>query len=231
MRQLDFFLDPMCPFCWMTSKWIRTVREHRDLDITWRFISLRVLNEGNYDNLPEGYVDGHDRGFEYLRVAAAVRDTEGNEAVGRFYEALGTAIWETVPTGPDAPTTKPELMAHHHTARDLVPVLEGVGLDGALALSRSDGGFDDLIRKETAIALERTGKDLGTPIMTFDAPDGPGIFGPVMSSLPETLEESLALWDAVVTMVDFPGFAELKRSLKSMPDTAVLNRLGELPAA
>jgi hypothetical protein len=226
LRQIDFFLDPMCPFCWITSKWVRMVRESRDLDVTWRFISLRMLNEDNYDNLPEGYREGHKRGLEYLRVAAAVREAAGNQAVSTFYEALGNAIWETAP---DSATTKAELMTHHATALDLVPVLESVGLDARLATAASDEGFDDLIRKETTIALERAGKDVGTPIISFDPPDGPAFFGPVISQLPADQEQAVALWDALSTMATFPGFAELKTSLRAMPDTALLNRHAALP--
>jgi hypothetical protein len=226
LRQIDFFLDPMCPFCWITSKWIRMVREPRDLEVTWRFISLQMLNEDNYDNLPEGYRNGHARGLEYLRVAAAVREAVGNQGVGEFYEALGNAIWETAP---DGATTKAELMTHHVTPLDLVVVLKSVGLDGELAMARSDEGFDDLIRKETGIALERAGKDVGTPIISFDPPNGPAFFGPVISKLPADQEQAVALWDALSTMATFPGFAELKTSLRAMPDTALLNRHAALP--
>ena len=86
-----FYFDPVCPFAWMTSKWVRIVQEQRGYAVDWRFISLRMVNAGvDYDtHFPPGYVAGHTAGLRLLRVAAAARDRSGPDAVGRFYAAAG----------------------------------------------------------------------------------------------------------------------------------------------
>ena len=91
---VTFWFDPVCPFAWMTSKWVRTVAELRGLDVDWRFISLRVLNAQNEDIPPE-YRAGHLTGARLLRLAAQVRAEHGNEAVGRLYAAYGDQLFET----------------------------------------------------------------------------------------------------------------------------------------
>ncbi|MBW3605290.1 MAG: DsbA family protein, partial [Actinobacteria bacterium] len=67
---MEFFFDPVCPFCWVTSRWVRHVQRLRELQVRWRFVSLRMLNEGHYDEKPPGYPAAHQRGLELLRVAA-----------------------------------------------------------------------------------------------------------------------------------------------------------------
>jgi hypothetical protein len=46
-------------------------------------------------------------------------------------------------------------------------------------------------------------------------------FGPVISRLPKP-EEALVLWYRVLGLASFPGFAELKRSLREQPQLASL---------
>lgn len=222
MRQVDYFFDPLCPFSWMTSRWMRRVAPERDLAVTWRFMSLWMLNEGADEDRPTSPDPSHALGLRYLRVAAAIRDAHGDEAVGRFYEALGEVIWETVPEGIDDVAG---LRAHHLTPLDLAPVLVGLGLDPALAAAVEDEGFDGVIGDETQLALQRAGAELGTPVVCLDPPSGPAYFGPVISELPDDVGPSLALWDALEVVATFPGFAELKTSLRSMPRTAFLERV------
>ncbi len=101
---LDFWFDPVCPFAWMTSKWVRSVARQRDYTVGWRFISLRQLNAGvDYDShFPPEYEAQHTAGLRLLRVASSIRDRHGDEAVGPFYEALGTAIFDTEVAPDDA---------------------------------------------------------------------------------------------------------------------------------
>ena len=93
---IHFYFDPVCPFAWMTSKWVRMVAAQRDYTVDWRFISLRLINSAvDYDShFPVGYEDGHTSGLRLLRVAARVRAEQGRAAVGAFYEAVSSEIFD-----------------------------------------------------------------------------------------------------------------------------------------
>jgi hypothetical protein len=206
---LHFYFDPVCPFAWMTSKWVRQVADQRDYDVDWRFISLRVLNaDVDYDaHFPPDYEAGHTAGLRLLRVAARVRSMRGPQAVGPLYEAFGRYIFEV----DDQPGR-----AERGTRNFVEPILAEIGLPADLADALDDEGADEEIRTETAEALALTGKDVGTPILHFQPPEGTAFFGPVISRLPSD-EEAVALWDNVIALAAFPGFAELKRSLRERP--------------
>ena len=203
-----FWFDPVCPFAWMTSKWLRMVQEQRGDVVEWRFISLRLLNRHiDYDtHFPPEYEAGHTAGLRMLRVCAHVRDDHGPDAVAAFYPALSSRIFD-VPEGSYDPT-------------DLEPLvraaLDELGLPGALATHLDDTSRDQQIRAETDEALALTGKDVGTPILHVAPPEGSAFFGPVISRLP-TPEEALELWDHVIGLARFRGFSELKRSLRERP--------------
>lgn len=211
MADVHFYFDPVCPFAWMTSKWVRQVQAARDYSVQWRFISLRLLNSHiDYDaHFPPEYEAGHTAGLRLLRVAAATRAAHGDAAVDRLYAALGAAIFDTDPVPDDD-------AARRGTAGFVAPVLAGLGLPAGLADALDDPGWDALIRAETDEALALTGKDVGTPILQFEPPDGVAFFGPVISRLPAD-DEAAELWDHVIALARFPGFAELKRSLRELP--------------
>ena len=206
MTDLRFWLDPVCPFAWLTSQWVRQVARQRDYEVEWRLISLRLLN-AHVDyatHFPPEYEAGHTAGLQLLRVAARARDEHGAAAVGPLYEAMGARIHE-VPPGAGTP------------GRDLTAAaLHDAGLPAALVDAFDDASYDAGIQAETDEALALTGKDVGTPILHVDPPDGLAFFGPVISRLPSD-EDALALWDHVVGLARFPGFAELKRSLREAP--------------
>ncbi|SDF74493.1 2-hydroxychromene-2-carboxylate isomerase [Blastococcus aurantiacus] len=210
MADLRFWFDPVCPFAWMTSKWVRQVSAQRQYDVEWRFISLRLLN-AHIDyatHFPPEYEAGHTSGLRLLRVAALARAEHGPEAVDRLYAALGAHVFE-VPAAPgDA--------ARRGTPGFVEPVLAEAGLPAELAAALDDASWDAQIQGETDEALALTGKDVGTPILHFRPPEGVAFFGPVISRLPAD-EDAVALWDHVVELASFPGFAELKRSLRERP--------------
>jgi hypothetical protein len=212
---LSFYFDPVCPFAWMTSKWVRMVAEQRSYSIDWRFISLRMINAAiDYDaHFPPGYEDGHTAGLKLLRVAASARKQYGREAVGPLYLAMGTKVFDTTFDG-DRPSG-----AGQGSRAFLESILAEAGLPGDLSDALEDNVFDDEIRAETDEALALTGKDVGTPILHFSPPDGVAFFGPVISRLPSH-EDAGALWDHVLGLASFPGFAELKRSLRERPQLA-----------
>ena len=221
---LHFYFDPVCPFAWMTSKWVRQVARQRDYAVDWRFISLRVLNDHvDYDaQFPPDYEAGHTAGLRLLRVAARARAMRGREAVGPLYEALGRYIFE-VDEQPGR--------AERGTREFLEPILAEIGLPADLADALDDESADEEIRAETAEALALTGKDVGTPILHFRPPEGVAFFGPVISRRPSD-EEAVALWEHVVALAAFPGFAELKRSLREWPQLPAFGvRTGEIGKA
>lgn len=213
MADLEFYFDPVCPFAWMTSKWVRLVAERRHYHVDWRFISLRMVNaEVDYaTQFPPGYERGHTAGLELLRVAAAIRRARGSETVGPFYAHVTGQIFDT------APGRQADL--HHDTKAFVAPLLEELGLGADLAEAVDDASLDAEIRSDTDRALELTGRDVGTPILHFEPPEGTALFGPVISRLPGP-EDALELWDHVVALSRFPGFAELKRSLREIPQLA-----------
>ena len=211
VTDLNFWFDPVCPFAWMTSKWVRTVARQRGLDVDWRFISLRLLNAHvDYDaEFPPEYEAGHTAGLRLLRVAARTRAEHGRAAVGPLYERLGQAGFER--------EQRAEWRGEVRGTREFVePVLTDAGLPVGLAAALDDEGWDAEIRAETDEALGLAGKDVGTPILQFAPPDGPAFFGPVISRLPDEAD-AVGLWDHVVALARFPGFAELKRSLRERP--------------
>jgi hypothetical protein len=208
-----FWFDPVCPFCWMTSKWLRLVAPRRDLAIEWRFISLRLLNAHvDYDaQFPPEYEAGHTAGLRALRVAARVRHEHGPEALDRLQDAFGRHVFEQERV-PDTAEAK----GARGTDRFVAGVLTTAGLPPGLAESVEDTAWDAVVQAETDEALAATGRDVGTPILQIDPPDGLAFFGPVISRMP-TEEQAGELWDHAVGLVRFPGFAELKRSLREQP--------------
>jgi hypothetical protein len=209
---LHFYFDPVCPFAWMTSKWVRIVQAQRDYTVDWRFISLRLVNSAiDYDShFPAGYEAGHTAGLRLLRVAARTRAEHGREAVGSLYAAMGARIFDTA-GAPDGAERGSRAFAE--------AVLADAGLPPELAGALDDTSYDAEIQRETDEALALTGRDVGTPIIQFQPPDGVAFFGPVISRLPGEAD-ALALWDHVVGLAGFPGFAELKRSLREQPQLA-----------
>ncbi len=222
MSDLEFFFDPVCPFCWVTSRWVRNVAGQRPLDVVWRPLSLRLLNEPiGYDGKPAAYPDAHQRGLEMLRVVDAARDEHGPAVIGELYSALGEAVWNS---HPPQEATFEALLSETARPRDLAGALERAGLPAELAGAADDDGRDAALRDETHEAVDRAGGGVGTPVLSFSPPDGPAFFGPVIDEAPDG-DDALRLWDAVTTLGNWQGFAELKRSRRSFPDTPVTARL------
>lgn len=212
---IRFYFDPVCPFCWLTSKWIRMVQAERGLTVEWRFISLRLINaEIDYDaHFPPEYETGHTAGLRLLRVAARVRKEHGPQALDALQAAFGA---HTFDAPPPTDLDQEESRGRQGTVGFVEPILREAGLPIELAAALDDESWDAEILADGEEALALTGKDVGTPIIHFEPPEGVAFFGPVISRLPEqgTAGE---LWDHVVGLARFPGFAELKRSLREQP--------------
>lgn len=206
MADVEFFFDPICPWAWITSRWVEEVNRQRPMDIDWRFIGLRIVNEErDYDReFPPRYLDLHTMGLRTLRVAAALREAKGPAVVGPYYTAVGGAI--------HVERRREELI----DLSALPGILTELGHDPGFADAAMDTKWDAAVRADTEDALARTGRDVGTPIITFGAPDGPSFFGPVISRVPRG-QEALDLWDSVERLARFPGFAELKRAIREAP--------------
>ena len=187
------------------------VQSQRSYEVEWRFISLWVVNEENSQEwyTPE-YRQGHYVGHQALRIADAVRLGETDrEAVGRWYTALGEAL---------------HVQRRRGEARDDAvglyrSLLAEIGLDPKYADAADDDSHDEHLRADTEQALDRTGRDVGTPILTFHPgrENEASFFGPVISKAPRGAE-ALELWDAVEKLATMSGVAELKRSNRIPPD-------------
>ena len=209
---IEFFWDPICPFAWVTSRWVAEVARQRDYSVDWRLICLSILNEdANYDDFPEGYWELHNIGRRMLRVAQAVRNEHGSTATGELYTAYGSTIWY-----PDEDEDMGDGMEVWGSDEHLAFALEMAGMSEGYADRAEDESLDGALRSSTEEALQRTGRDVGTPIITFHHDRGStSFFGPVISQVPPA-EDAVRLWDAVVALAEWPSFAELKRTKRDL---------------
>lgn len=198
---VEFWIDPVCPFCWATARWaVDEVQPNRDVDITWRPISLFFKNNPSVDS---EYYEPVWFTHRLLRVMESVRTTDGNDGVFKLYWELGARI-------------------HHDKDYAFSPsdALEAVGLDTSHAAAFDDDSWDEVIRAGMDEGLALVGDDVGTPIIAMDNSEGvkTGFFGPVISRIPST-DKSVAMWDALVAMMDVDSFFELKRTRTESPDS------------
>ncbi len=212
MADVEFFFDPMCPWAWITSRWVEEVAVQRHLSVDWRFIALRILNEDkDYEtHFPKGYVEGHGSGLKLLRVCAAVKHAQGGQRMGELYTQFGSDIHVN--------GRRHDVVDHFEEG--FPDYLRSVGVEDEFISAANDEHWDTDLRASTHEALARVGNDVGTPIISF-VQDGTlhSFFGPVMSVVPRG-DDAVRLWDAVWTVATFPGMAELKRSLRDKPQLA-----------
>ena len=204
---LEFYFDPVCPWAWITSRWVTNVQQLRNYEVSWRFISLKMINAERGYAGNNAYEQIHNAGLAGLRVASAARAQGGNASVAALYTALGNAI--------HVGGRREEMVKDPHAF--LLAVVAEAGLPSEIAAAFEDSTHDEVIRYETEDALSRTGKDVGTPILTFHpkAANEASLFGPVISKAPQG-DEAVKLWDAVQTIAE-SGVAEIKRSLRAAP--------------
>jgi 2-hydroxychromene-2-carboxylate isomerase len=204
---LDFYFDPVCPWAWITSRWVTNVQQLRNYEVSWKFISLRMVNAERGYAGHEAYEKIHNAGLAALRVSSAARAQGGNASVAAVYTALGNAI--------HVGGRREELV--NDPKSFLLSIVADAGLPAEVAAAFEDSTHDEVIRFETEAALSKTGKDVGTPILTFNPKSGneASLFGPVISQAPKG-DEAMKLWDAVQTIAE-SGVAEIKRSLRAAP--------------
>lgn len=189
--QVEFWFDPSCPWAWMTSRWVDEVAQHRDLDVTWKVMSLSVLNEDK--DVSESYSAFFPRALRYTRLVTAVKELHGQEYVKPLYDALGVRIH---PGGSKDPDTV------------IAEALAEIGLPADLIQYSLTDEFDPQMRESHFDGINRVGQDVGTPVI---AVEGVAFFGPVVSPAPKG-EDALKLWDGTVAVASYPGFFEIKRT-------------------
>lgn len=191
MTSVDFWFDPSCPWAWMTSRFVDEVTPARDLDVTWRIMSLAVLNEDK--DVDESYRSFFPRALRYTRLVAAVGEREGREKVKPLYDALGTRIHVGGRTDVDA---------------IIAESLAEIGVPAELAAYADSEEYDAPMRASHFEGIDRVGQDVGTPVIAIG---DVAFFGPVLSPTPRG-EQALTLWDGIVAAASYDGFFELKRS-------------------
>jgi 2-hydroxychromene-2-carboxylate isomerase len=190
--RVDFWFDPICPWAWITSRWMHEVEKVRPVKTVWHVMSLSVLNEDKED-LPERYREGLRSAWGPVRVLIAAEQAHGPEVLGPLYTALGTRF-------------------HHEKApRDretISAALAEVGLPAGLADAMDSTDYDAAVRASHAEGIDRVGYDVGTPVISVN---GTSVFGPVVSPIPRG-EAAARLWDGMLLIAGTDGFFELKRS-------------------
>jgi Mycothiol-dependent nitroreductase Rv2466c len=202
MDRVKFFFDPRCPWCFQASRWARRLEALGEIELSWGLYCLELAN------LPaDGDVAGLGftaRSATALRTAAAIGATGGSAGIGRFYQALGKRVWETSEPAGDRDEAVRESAEEIGCSRDL--------LDQAMA---DPGTWADVVAQHRGLIEDKGG--IGVPTLVLDGGDGPAIFGPVISHLPDD-EEAVRVWQHVRWLARQDNFFELKTHRPVQPD-------------
>ena len=190
--QVDFWFDPLCPWAWMSSRWMLEVEKVRDVHTTFHVMSLAELNKDR--DLPPEYREMMDKeAWIGVRAAIAVEQKYGSEALRNFYTAIGTRF---------------HLGQEPKTPETVAAALTEVGLDPAIADEAQTDVYDEALRASHHEGMDPVGMDVGTPVIRVN---GMSLFGPVISPAPKG-EAAGDLFDGFVKITAYPGFFELKRT-------------------
>ncbi|MFF2534689.1 mycothiol-dependent nitroreductase Rv2466c family protein [Streptomyces cyaneofuscatus] len=200
----DFWFDPLCPWAWMTSRWILEVEKVRDIEVRWHVMSLAVLNEDKLDDVPDEYRDMlENKAWGPVRVVIAAQQLHGDEVVGPLYTALGTRFHNNG-EGP--------------TREAIAGALKDVGLPEDLLEYADKDTYDTELRASHQEGIDKVGQEVGTPVVAVPGADGEQVafFGPVVTPAPKG-EEAAKLWDGTLLVASIPGFYEIKRTRTQGP--------------
>ncbi|MGV9315364.1 mycothiol-dependent nitroreductase Rv2466c family protein [Streptomyces sp. NPDC003691] len=200
----DFWFDPLCPWAWMTSRWMVEVEKVRDVEVRWHVMSLAVLNEDKLDQLPEEYREGLKQAWGPVRVVIAAQQLHGDAYTGPLYTALGTRF-HNEGQGP--------------SREAIAEALAEVGLPAGLVEYADRDTYDTELRASHQEGIDKVGQEVGTPVIAVPGADGEQIafFGPVVTPAPQG-EAAARLWDGTLLVASTPGFFEIKRTRTAEPD-------------
>ncbi|MGI5398902.1 DsbA family protein [Streptomyces sp. CA-135486] len=200
---VDFWFDPLCPWAWMTSRWMLEVEKVRDVEVRWHVMSLAVLNEPKLDTLPEKYREGMKEAWGPVRVVIAAQQKYGDEVLGKLYTALGTRFHNR---GEGA------------TREAIAGALDEAGLPADLLDYADSDAYDTELRASHKEGIDKVGQEVGTPVIAVPGADGKQLafFGPVVTPAPKG-EEAAKLWDGTLMVASIPGFYEIKRTRTAGP--------------
>jgi hypothetical protein len=196
----QFWFDPLCPWAWITSRWMLEVERVRPVRADWRIMSLAYLNLVQHEGkgLDDEYRARMSRAWGPVRVCAAAAAQAGPAVLGPLYTAIGTRLHNEGRR--EDPAVLPEALAE-------------VGLPASLAAAADSDEFDKAIIASHHEAFDEVGLDVGTPVIRIR---GKALFGPVMTPAPRG-EAAGELWDGLVLVSKADGFFELKRSRDRRP--------------
>lgn len=197
-RPVELFVDPVCPFAWMTSRWVMNASEVREIAPTFTIMSLSVLNEGR--DLDPAYMEGMKKAWGPARLGLAIIQQHGSEAFSRWYTAWGEAFHVGGRKEHEAVAREALVAAElPESLMDLYAKVDGDQLDQDLRAAQKR--VEDMV-----------GNDVGTPVISFG--EGVAYFGPVISPAPKG-EDAGRLFDGMAAVASVPGFFELKRARTS----------------
>ncbi|MBP2582191.1 protein-disulfide isomerase-like protein with CxxC motif [Streptomyces sp. PvR006] len=200
----DFYFDPLCPWAWMTSRWMLEVEQVRPVDVRWKVMSLAVLNENRLDEVPAEYREMLEtKAWGPVRVVIAAQQLHGDEVVGKLYTALGTRFHNNG-EGP--------------TREAIAGALADAGLPEDLVEYADKDTYDAELRASHTEGISKVGQDVGTPVIAVPGADGDEVafFGPVVTPTPRG-EAAARLWDGTLLVASTPGFYEIKRTRTADP--------------
>ncbi|WP_435693965.1 DsbA family oxidoreductase [Streptosporangium nondiastaticum] len=200
----DFWFDPLCPWAWMTSRWMLEVEKVRPVEVRWHVMSLAVLNEDKLDTMDERMrTIMRTEAWGPVRVCVAAAAKHGEDVLGPLYTALGTRFHN---------------QGLPRDRETIVAALEEVGLPAELADVAHSDAFDGELRASHAEGISKVGQDVGTPVIAVPGADGEQIafFGPVVTPAPKG-EAAARLWDGTLLVASTPGFFEIKRTRTQGP--------------